>query len=49
MQCQRRLQISRVKNIGNVLEHSGAAFRLAIPYGGILVIFITDVNNFTIS
>ena len=29
MQCQRRLQISRVKNIGNVFELSVVAFRLA--------------------
>ena len=37
MQCQRRLQITRVKNIGNILEQSGVAFRLAPPYGGLLV------------
>ena len=29
VQCQRRLQISDVKNIGNVVELSGVAFRLA--------------------
>ena len=40
MQWQRRLQISGVKNIGNVLEQSGVAFRLAPPYGGLLVIYI---------
>ena len=28
MQCQRRPRISRVKNIGNVFELSGVAFRL---------------------
>ena len=33
MQCQRRLQISRLKNISNVFELSGVAFRLALPYG----------------
>ena len=37
MQCQRRLQISRVKNIGNVFELSGVAFCPAPPYGGLLV------------
>ena len=36
MQCQRRLA-SRVKHIGNVLEQSGVALRLAPPYGGLLV------------
>ena len=29
MQCQRGLEISRVKNVGNVFELSGVAFRLA--------------------
>ena len=37
MQRQRRLQFSRVKNIGNVFELSGMAFHLAPPYGGLLV------------
>ena len=37
MQCQRRFQISRVKNISNFLEQSGVAFRLAPPYGGLFV------------
>ena len=37
IQCQRRLQISRVKNIGNVSILSGVAFRLAPPHGGLLV------------
>ena len=32
-----RLQISRVKNIGNVFELIGVAFHLAPPYGGLLV------------
>ena len=32
-----RIQISRVKNIGNVFELSGLALRLAQPYGGPLV------------
>ena len=36
-QYQRRLHISRVKNIGNVFELSGVAFRPAAPYGGLLV------------
>ena len=40
MQCQRRLQISRAKNIGKVLEKSGVTFRLAPSCGGLLVIFI---------
>ena len=38
MQCQKRLQTSRVKNIDNVLEKSGVAFRLAPPYGWFLVL-----------
>ena len=47
MQCQRRLQICQAKNIGNVLEQSGVAFRLAPPYAGLLVAqcqrtFLTD-------
>ena len=37
MQCQRRLQISRVKNIANIFELSGVTFRLASPYDGLLV------------
>ena len=37
MHCQMRLQISRVKNIGNVFKLSGVEFRLVPPYGGILV------------
>ena len=37
MQCQRRLQISQMKNIGSVFELSGVAFRLASPLGGLLV------------
>ena len=36
-QCQRRRQISRVKNIDSVFQLSGVAFRLAPPYGGLLV------------
>ena len=36
--CQRRLHISRVKNISKVLEESGVSFRLAPPYGGLLVL-----------
>ena len=36
MQCQRRLQISRVKNISSVFEISGAMLRPAPPYGGLL-------------
>ena len=35
-QRQRRLQISRVKNVGKVFELSGV-FRLDPPYGGLLV------------
>ena len=44
MQCQRRLQIYRVTNIGNVFELSGMAFRLATPYGGLLLLstFVKD-------
>ena len=41
MQCQISLQISRVKNSGNVFELSGAAFRLAPPYGVFLVFNIS--------
>ena len=37
LQRQRRLRISRVKNIGSVLELSGVAFRILPPYGGLLV------------
>ena len=37
MQYQRRLQIYRLKDIGNVIELSGVAFRLAPPHGGLLV------------
>ena len=39
MQCQRRLQISRVKNIDSVFCLSGVAFLLAPPYGGLRVSF----------
>ena len=38
VQCQGRLQISRVKNIYNVFELSGVAFLLAPHYGGLLVL-----------
>ena len=39
MQCQRRLQISRVKNIGSLFELSGVGFRLVVPsYGGLLIL-----------
>ena len=38
MQRQRRLQISRAKNIGNVCELRGVAFRLAHPMVGVLLI-----------
>ena len=34
----RRVQIFRVKNIGEVFELNGVAFRLAPPYGGLLAI-----------
>ena len=41
---------SLVKNIGNVFELSGLAFRLVPLYGGLLVLnkifFISDVANF---
>ena len=40
IQCQKRLQIYRVNNIGNVLQLSCVAFRLAPHYGGILVNFL---------
>ena len=39
--CQRRLKISRAKNIGSVFELSGVFFRLSPPYGGFLVIIET--------
>ena len=39
MQCHRRLEIYRVKNIGSVFGLSGVAFRLAPPYDGLLAIF----------
>ena len=35
---KKRLQISRVENIGRVFELSGVAFRLVPPYGMLLVI-----------
>ena len=38
MQCQRCIQISQLKNIPNVFKLSGVAFRLAPPYGGLVVI-----------
>ena len=44
MQCQRRLQISRLKNLGNVLQQTGVVFRLAPPDGGLL-----DVINLILS
>ena len=37
MECQRRLKIFRFKNIDNVFELSGVAFRLALPCGRLLV------------
>ena len=37
MQCPGRLQIFRVENIGSVFELSCVAFRLAQPYGGLIV------------
>ena len=37
MQCQTPLQLSRLKNIGNVFELSDVAFRLAPPCGELLV------------
>ena len=37
MQCQRRLQNSRVKNIGNVFELSSVTFRPATEYCGLIV------------
>ena len=45
MECQRRVQISRLKNIGGVFELSGMAFRLAPAYGGLLVacFFVTTL------
>ena len=44
MQCQRRLQISRVKNIGNIIELRGMAFCLVPPYGK----FYNEVNVISI-
>ena len=41
MQCQRRPQISQVKNIDSVFELSSVAFRLAPRYGGLLVNIVT--------
>ena len=37
MQCQRRVQISRVKNIGNVFQLSSLTFHLAPLYGRLRV------------
>ena len=47
MRCQRRLQISQEKNIGNVFELSGMAFRLALHYVGLLALILrrTVVHN----
>ena len=42
---QRRLQISRVKNIGGVFELSGVAFRLVPSYGGILVLYLAPLSS----
>ena len=39
MQCQRRLQISVVKNIRNVFKLNSVAFHVALPYGGLLVLY----------
>ena len=43
MQCHMRLQVSHVKYIGDVLEQNGVAFRLASPYGGLLVVIVRHV------
>ena len=45
MQCKRRLQISRAKNIGNVFESSGVSFRTPQPYGGLLVVLHSFVRH----
>ena len=37
IQRQVHLQISRVRNIGNVFNLSGVVFRIGAPYGGLLV------------
>ena len=47
MKCQIRLQIYRVKNIGNVFEFSGELFCLAPPYGGLL--FRRNANVFSVN
>ena len=39
MQCQRRLQISRVKNINSVFELQGMAFRLAPDFYFLKILF----------
>ena len=41
----RRIQIARVRNIGNVLEYSGLSFRLDPPYGGLLVKYTMMTEN----
>ena len=41
MHCERRLQIYRVKKIGNDFELSGVAFRPASPYDGLLVLVVS--------
>ena len=46
MQSQMRFQISRVKNIGNVLELSDVAFRIAPPYGGLLARLRIESDKF---
>ena len=37
MHSQRRLKISHVKNVSNFFKLRAVAFRLAPPYGGLLV------------
>ena len=45
LQRQRRLQISRVKNISRVFELSGVVFRLVPLYDGLLV----DLYDMTVA
>ena len=50
MQCQKRFQIFPVKNIGNVFELSGLAFRLPSLYGDIYgELLVNCVTNFSVT
>ena len=43
IECERRLQISQVKNISNIFELSIVAFCPAAPYGELLVSVLVSI------